>query len=125
PLLAGSTERWREHLPRIERMRFDWIYLNPFHYPGFSGSLYAVKDYYRLNPVFEAGSQSPPEALLKDFVEAATQRGISVAMDLVVNHTGKDSVIAESHPEWYAREPDGSLRSPFAVDPGDPDKKTV
>ena len=51
PLLFGPIRKWREHLPRIAAMNFDWIYLNPTHYPGFSGSLYAVKDYYTLNPL--------------------------------------------------------------------------
>ncbi len=36
-------------------MGFNAVYINPFHYPGFSGSLYAVKDYYRLNPRFHSG----------------------------------------------------------------------
>ena len=35
-------------------MGFNAVYINPFHYPGFSGSLYAVKDYYRLNPLFRS-----------------------------------------------------------------------
>ena len=55
PLLAGSIPHWRNHLPRIAALGFDWVYVNPFHYPGFSGSLYAVKDYYRLNPIFRNG----------------------------------------------------------------------
>ena len=50
--LAGTTRKWAAHLPRIAAMGFNAVYVNPFHYPGFSGSLYAVKDYYRLNPRF-------------------------------------------------------------------------
>ena len=52
PTLAGTTRDWMVHLPRIAGMGFNAVYVNPFHYPGFSGSLYAVKDYYRLNPRF-------------------------------------------------------------------------
>lgn len=125
PLLAGSIEDWKEHLERISSMGFNWIYLNPFHYPGFSGSLYAVKDYYKLNPIFEGSSKLSADELIADFVKAADEHGISIMMDLVVNHTGKDSVIAETHPTWFEHEPDGSLRSPFAVDPSDTRKKTV
>ena len=55
PTLAGTTRKWAAHLPRIAAMRFNAVYVNPFHYPGFSGSLYAVKDYYRLNPRFRGG----------------------------------------------------------------------
>jgi starch synthase (maltosyl-transferring) len=47
PLLAGRVRAWHDHLERIAAMGFSWIYVNAFHYPGFSGSLYAVKDPYR------------------------------------------------------------------------------
>ena len=52
PTLAGSIAEWTAQLPRIAAMGFNAVYINPFHYTGFSGSLYAVKDYYRLNPRF-------------------------------------------------------------------------
>lgn len=128
PLLAGSVDRWREHLPRIAAMGFDWVFVNPFHYPGFSGSLYAVKDYYRLHPLFRGASQKPDAEILGHFLDEAHDLGLRVMMDLVVNHTAKDALLVEAHPEWYAREADGSLRSPFAADPDEPDnveKRTV
>ena len=56
PTLAGSVAGWTAQLPRIAAMAFDAVYINPFHYPGFSGSLYAVKDYYRLNPRFRGAA---------------------------------------------------------------------
>ena len=120
PLLAGPMRRWAEHLPRIQAMGFDWIYVNPFHYPGFSGSLYAVKDFHRLHPLLQDGSNEPPERLLGDFVGAAGDHGAAVMMDLVINHTAKDALLVEQHPDWFRREPDGGLRSPRAVDPVDP-----
>ena len=46
-------------------------------------------------------------------------------MDLVINHTAKDALLVEQHPEWFKREADGELRSPRAVDPVDPRKFTV
>lgn len=118
PLLAGTIEQWHAHLERIAGMGFNWIYINPIHMPGFSGSLYAVKDFYTLNPLLRGASSATPDELLADFVKAADARGVRVMMDLVVNHTGKDSVLAQQHPDWFEREPDGSLHSPFCVDPG-------
>lgn len=125
PLLVGSVDRWTEHLPRISGMGFDWLFINPFHYPGYSGSLYAVKDYFRLNPLFHSAGTLPEKEQLKSFVRNAGEYGISVMMDLVINHTAKDSQLATLHPDWFARDPDGSIQSPFAVDPDDPEKKTV
>src|SRR3712207_5639292 len=52
PLLVGTVSAWTAELPRIARMGFDWVYVNPFHETGASRSLYAVKDPYRLDPRF-------------------------------------------------------------------------
>lgn len=96
---------------------------NPFHYPGFSGSLYAVKDYYRINDLFWDGEHSL--GLLGSFCAKARELGVSVIMDLVINHTSKDSLLAAEHPEWFLHEADGSLRSPRAIDPADARQVTV
>jgi starch synthase (maltosyl-transferring) len=124
PLLCGSIRQWEDHLPRIAAMGFDWVYVNPFHYPGFSGSLYAVKDYYRIHDLMWDGEGSL-ENLLESFCNKAAALGLSVIMDLVINHTSKDSLLAADHPEWFAHENDGSLRSPRAIDPADARQVTV
>jgi starch synthase (maltosyl-transferring) len=125
PTLAGNVREWAAHLPRIAAMRFNAVYLNPFHYPGFSGSLYAVKDYYRLNPRFRGGEAGDDDALLAGFTAAAHGLGLKVIMDLVVNHTARDSELIESRPHWFARDRSGALISPYATDPADPSRKTV
>lgn len=123
PPLVGTVKEWEAQLPRIADMAFNWVFLNPVHYPGFSGSLYAVKDYYRLNPLF--ANDGEQDARLREFIGAAEAHGLSVMLDLVINHTAKDSVLVAEHPEWFVHEPDGSVRSPRAVDPDDHTKVTV
>jgi len=125
PLLVGPVGKWQEHLPRVAGLRFNWVFLNPFHQPGASGSLYAVKDYYRLNPLFRDHSQEAPEELLRRFLAQAKQRDLSVMMDLVVNHTAKDSPLVQEHPEWYLRNEDGTVRSPRAKDSNAPGNVVV
>src|SRR3954451_3229577 len=125
PTLAGSIADWTAQLPRIAAMGFNAVYVNPFHYPGFSGSLYAVKDYYRLNPRFRGKARGSDDALLRGFTKAAGQHGLRVIMDLVVNHTAKDSELTARRPQWFARDATGEIQSPFAVDPDNPEKKTV
>jgi starch synthase (maltosyl-transferring) len=125
PSLAGTIRDWTAHLPRIAAMGFNAVYINPFHYPGFSGSLYAVKDYYRLNPRFRGQEAADDDALLRRFTDAAREHGLRVIMDLVVNHTSKDSELVISHPGWFARNRRGELVSPSATDPADPTRKTV
>lgn len=128
PLLVGPIGEWCKQVPRIAEMGFNWIYVNPFHYPGFSGSLYAVKDYYRLNPLFRGASYENDDDLLRDFLHVCANHNIRVMMDLVINHTAKDAVLTSEHPEWYLRDDNGELCSPYAADPDDPynpDKRTV
>jgi starch synthase (maltosyl-transferring) len=123
PLLVGRISAWSEHLECISAMGFGCVYVNPFHYPGFSGSLYAVKDPYRLNALFV--DEREHDAALRDFVSTARRHGLEVMMDLVVNHVAKDALLVEAHPDWCRRDTDGSLYSPRVVDPDDESKVTV
>jgi starch synthase (maltosyl-transferring) len=123
PLLAGRIDQWDKHLDHVAAMGFDWIYVNPIQYPGFSGSLYAIKDDSRLHPVLAPDGGSFDD-LVGGMIGKAAARGLKVMIDLVVNHTSKDSVLVDRKPHWYARHPDGSLLSPSVADPEDPQKIT-
>ena len=125
PTLAGTVRDWTAHLARVAGMGFNAVYINPFHYPGFSGSLYAVKDYYRLNPRFRGDAPGDDDTLLHGFTDAARACGLRVIMDLVVNHTSKDSELVARHPDWFTRDPKGDVVSPGAIDPADARRQTV
>ncbi len=125
PSLLGTVPQWERRLPAIAEMRFNWVFLNPFHETGASGSLYAVKDYYRLDPRFLGDHQEDPEQMLRHFLQKAGEHDLSVMMDLVINHTAKDSKLVSEHPEWFVRNDDGSVRSPSVTDLNDPEKVTV
>jgi starch synthase (maltosyl-transferring) len=125
PLLAGTIPQWEEHLDRVAAMGFTWIFLNPINTPGLSGSLYAVKDYHGLNPVFYPAAGQDPEAALVHFLQEAGRRGLQVMLDLVINHTAIDSPLVKEHPEWYAKDEDGNIKHPGAIDPADATKVTV
>ena len=126
PRLVGPMVNWPEHGARAVDMGFNWLYINSIHYPGFSGSLYAVKDYYRINPAFlspNAGGDGL--AALERTLGALQDLGIWPMMDLVINHTSKDCPLIDEHPDWYLHDEDGEIVSPFARDPDDPEKVTV
>ncbi len=125
PLLVGDIAAWRAELPRIAAMRFNCVFVNPFHEPGFSGSLYAVKDFRRLHPLFRGKAQESDEALLAGFTAACRDHGLMAMMDLVMNHTARDNELTTSHPHWFAHEPGGGLRSPSAIDPANATNVTV
>jgi starch synthase (maltosyl-transferring) len=126
PRLVGPLDRWAEHARHAANLGFNWLYLNPWHYPGFSGSLYAPKEFYRLNPLFlPPGSDVSSLEPLRIFLAEADSAGLRVMMDLVVNHTSKDCFLADEHPDWYVRDAAGQLVSPSVIDPDDPKKVTV
>ena len=125
PKLIGSMDRWISHFDRIREMNFNWIYVNPFHAPGFSGSDYAVKDYYLYHPLFVSGEfnfdhlevqREQGDKLLRQVCDEAYKRGMSIMMDIVLNHTAFDSPLLKEHPEWYVKEVDGSIKKPGAMD---------
>lgn len=125
PPLIGPIPRWQEHLDRIAAMGFTWIYLNPIQTPGLSGSLYAIKDYFGLNPLFHPESGEDPGQALVRFLKAAKRRRLKVMLDLVINHTAIDSPLTVQHPEWYAKDEDGRIKNPGCIDPADATRVTV
>ncbi|HEY8564703.1 MAG TPA: maltotransferase domain-containing protein [Beijerinckiaceae bacterium] len=124
PPLVGPVSAWTAELPRIAAMGFDWVYLNPFHETGGSGSLYAVKDPGRIDPRFRDEGAGDDEALRR-FTQAAEALGLKVMTDLVVNHTARDAPLVSEKPHLFRHDPTGAVASPFAVDPDDPTKRTV
>ncbi|MBK8338119.1 MAG: alpha-amylase [Sterolibacteriaceae bacterium] len=136
PRLAGPMNTWPAHAARAAAMGFDWLYLNPWHYPGFSGSCYAVKDYARVDPrLLPEGhpDRHDEDAIRGDgglgaLQEALAQvraHGLRPIMDLVINHTSRDSPLLGQHPEWYVRDAEGGIESPSAIDPADARNVTV
>ena len=101
PKLYKNINDWIAALDHIQNMGFNSIYINPIHYPGFSGSLYSVREYYRLNEMMFLPEYGTPEEQVKLFIAKAKEKGIDVFMDLVVNHTAIDSPLTKEHKEWY------------------------
>ena len=121
-----TFQEWPGQVPHIRDMGFNWIFVNPFHETGFSGSLYAVKDYYRMNPYYLPKGADPADwSPLKEFISACSRDGIKVMMDLVINHTASDSPLVKQHPKWYRHDDEGKIVSPFAIHPEEPGKITV
>ncbi|RMH31255.1 MAG: alpha-amylase [Nitrospirae bacterium] len=126
PKIVGPVDRWPVHAERAAGMSFNWLYINPIHEPGMSGSLYAIKHYDRVNPEFlPEGTRQQELTLLVPVVQAIEACGLHVMIDLVVNHTAIDSPLVTEHPEWFRRDEAGQILHPYAIDPDDPHKKEV
>lgn len=136
PRLAGDLTQWPRHAAHAAALGFDWLYLNPWHYPGFSGSCYAVKDYGRVDPLLlpdghpdkhydDALRGDGGRQALRDALAAIRAAGMRPVMDLVLNHTARDSALVARHPSWYVRNAHGEPQSPSAIDPADARNVTV
>lgn len=126
PRLAGTMPDWTGHAARAAEMGFNWLYINSILYPGFSGSLYAVKQHYRLNPQFlPPGAADDDLSVLEQALRQFRDLGLWPIMDLVINHTSQDCPLIAEHPDWYVYDKRGEVAKPFAADPDDAKKITV
>ena len=117
---------WLQHASRAAEMGFNWLFINSILYPGFSGSLYAIKHHYRINPDFlPSGTETDGLDILARTLRRFKDLGLWPIMDLVINHTSRDCPLINEHPSWYSRDVHGEVVSPFARDPNDPEKVTV
>jgi starch synthase (maltosyl-transferring) len=126
PRHLGPIDAWSAVIPHIREMSFNAVFVNPFHETGLSGSLYSIKDYFRLNPLFlRQGQDAVNFKPLNKFIRDCRDARLDLIMDLVINHTAADSPLIREHPSWYKRDPSGEVAHPYAVDPDDPGKVTV
>jgi len=96
-------------LDRIKNLGTDIIWLMPIHpigVKGKKGSLgcpYANQDYRTVNP--EYGTMDD----FRRLVDEIHNRDMKCMIDVVYNHTSPDSVLTQTHPEFFYRKPDGSM----------------
>ena len=95
-------------LDRIKALGTDIIWFMPIHpigVKGKKGSLgcpYANRDYRAVNPAY--GTMSD----FRNLCDEIHKRGMKVMIDVVYNHTSPDSVLWETHPEFFYKRPDGT-----------------
>jgi len=105
----GTFRAAEADLPRIRDLGADIVWLMPIHpigvvgRKGSMGCPYANRDYRSVNPEY---------GTLEDFihfVDAVHENGMKCMIDVVYNHTSKDSVLCAEHPEYFYHNADGSL----------------
>lgn len=104
----GTFQALRRDLRRIRDLGTDILWLLPIHpigkkaRKGTLGCPYAIADYRAVNPEY-----GTPEDF-RQLVEDVHALGMKCIIDVVYNHTSPDSWLAEHHPDWFHRRPDGS-----------------
>ena len=103
----GTFRALERDLDRLSALGTDIVWLMPIHpigevgRKGTLGSPYAIRDYRGANPEY---------GTVEDFrhlVDAIHVRGMKCIIDVVYNHTSPDSVLAQTHPEWFFRDEQG------------------
>ena len=97
--LKGITEK----LDYLQDLGIDILWLSPIYKSPFIDQGYDISDYYAIDPIF--GTMEDMEELIAE----GKKRGISIIMDLVVNH-------CSSHHEWFQKaleDPDGPYADYF------------
>ena len=97
--LKGITEK----LDYLQQLGIDILWLSPIYKSPFIDQGYDISDYYAIDPLF--GTMEDMEELIAE----GKKRGISIIMDLVVNH-------CSSHHEWFQKalaDPDGPYADYF------------
>lgn len=96
-------------LDRIKNMGFDYLYLLPFHpigkiaRKGEVGSPYSIVDYYEIDSL---------HGTLEDFIElknAVKSKDMKLMIDIVFNHTSRDSKLLNEKPEWFYKNHNGDF----------------
>ena len=109
----GTFAAFEQHLDRLKGMGINTLWLMPIHpiseteRKGSLGSYYSVSDYRAVNPEF--GTMDD----FKHLVEKAHGMGFKIILDWVANHTGWDNAWIKEHPDWYAHDNSGKIKSPF------------
>ena len=109
----GTFNAFREHLPRLQNMGVDILWFMPItpigevNRKGTLGSYYSVKNYREVNPEF--GTMEDFKALVAE----AHELGMYVILDWVANHTAWDNYLVNEKPEWFTRDENGELVSPY------------
>ena len=103
----GTFRALEDDLDRLRALGTDIVWLMPIHpigkegRKGTLGSPYAISDYRAVNP--EYGTEED----LRHLVDTIHQRGMQCIIDVVYNHTSPDSVLAQTHPEWFFHDEQG------------------
>ena len=108
----GTLNILEARIPELKKLGATVVLLMPIHpigefnRKGRLGSLYAVKDFYAVNP--EYGTLHDFQSL----VNAFHRQGLKVVIGLVADYAAWDSQLLMEHPDWFQHNEEGAIVSP-------------
>jgi hypothetical protein len=115
PTVSGSVSDWIAMLPGIRELGFNTVHLLPVTHMDFSQSPYSARDLFHVDPAYhDPDAPGDVDAQFERFVDALAAEGLALCVDLVLNHVGTRSLLAQQRPDWLmtdAEEEDGIKRA--------------
>jgi hypothetical protein len=117
PIVSGTASDWKADLNRIQEMGFNAIHLLPITTMDTSESPYSAKDLFDVDHAYlMTGSRQDGLSQLETFIDEAKKLNIRLVFDLVLNHVGVHSTMAQRAPDWIVpdqNQPDGFQRARY------------
>ncbi len=106
PTASQHIGHWRMQLDRIKQLGCNAVHLLPLTFMDCSESPYSAHDLFSLDPSYLIPGD-PRDGLdqWEEFVEYAKSLGMRLCIDLVLNHVGVTSLMAQQKPEWILPDP--------------------
>lgn len=98
-----------EDLERIKELGTDIVYLLPIHpigqiqKKGNLGCPYSIQDYSKIN--LDLGREKD----LKSLIKKTHELGMKIIIDIVYNHTSRDSYLLQTHPEFFVHDENNNI----------------
>lgn len=112
----GSFNAFAAHLPRLQDMGVEILWLMPIHpigiikRKGTLGSYYSIRDHEAVNPEFGTAAD------FKNLVTKVHEAGMKIIIDWVANHTAWDHVWTISNPAFFTKDVYGNFTPPHDWD---------
>jgi glycosidase len=109
----GTFNAFAKDIPQLKKLGVKILWIMPIHPIGEVrrkeglGSYYSVKDYRGINPEF--GNLQD----FKNLVKKAHENGMYVIIDWVANHTAWDHAWVKQNPDYYTKDVNSIMVSPF------------
>ena len=106
---ASSFNAVAQQLDSIRALGANVVWFMPVYEVGRERSVnspYCIRDYKALNPEFGTLEE------FSSLVAQCHEKGMSVILDWVANHTSWDNAWVADHKEWYTRNAEGEIISP-------------
>lgn len=105
----GTFNAFSGHLSRLQELGVDILWFMPVQSIGEKDRKGSLGSYYSIRNYTEVNSEFGTLGDFKEMVKQAQAMGMKVILDWVANHTSRDALWVDAHPNWYVRDSLGNL----------------